>query len=535
MPAGQTPLRVPLLIAAAACALYLFCGFQRDFWAPDEPDFAEHVREMLERGRYLVPYENGKPYGEKPILFYWAVAATTPFSGGDVHPGATRLPSVLSAAFLVFGAAWLAGFRGTREEALLAGAMTAVVPLVLWQGQFLQIDAMFSALLLAGLLAMLLIEEDPEHAGRWRWVFQLILPLAVLTKGPLAIALLGLVAAVRAVNARSWRPILVLGPLRGALVLLALVVPWYVAAAREGGPEYAYNLIVNQNWNRFFHAFDHVQPWWYYLKKIWGDFAPFTPLALAAPFVLQRAGLFRSRPELRFAGIAIVTAFVFLSLSGSKQGKYLLVAYPLAAALTAAAVGELQRRGGGGLRAVRGYVLLVAAALVGGSLALVLITRLRLPQLAPLAPLVAVPLVLGALGVGALLMLRRRDAVPALLALCATFAAAEGVAAAVVFPAIDPLKTGRAIYERIRPAVSHGEPLAYYGPTYHSYAILVLRRRTEHFRNEDDLARWVERTPGARVLVDESVYARFTNPLLRSLTVHDRQPVGQDATLFLGR
>src|SRR5450756_3022508 len=98
---SQASRRIPLLLAAAAAVLYLVAASGRDFWSPDEPDFAEHVREMLERKSLLLPYENGKPYSEKPILFYWALAATTPFSGGDVSPFGTRVPSALSASMLV--------------------------------------------------------------------------------------------------------------------------------------------------------------------------------------------------------------------------------------------------------------------------------------------------------------------------------------------------------------------------------------------------------------------------------------------------
>ena len=96
---------------------------------------------MLERKSLLLPYENGKPYSEKPILYYWAVAATTPFTGGDVSPFGTRVPSALAAAVLVFGAAALAGRRGGEKEALIAGAATAVAPIVFWQGQYVQVDA----------------------------------------------------------------------------------------------------------------------------------------------------------------------------------------------------------------------------------------------------------------------------------------------------------------------------------------------------------------------------------------------------------
>ena len=141
-------LRVPLWLAAAAAALCLLAAAGRDFWAPDEPDFAEHVREMLERRSLLLPYENGKPYSEKPIFYYWAMAATTPFTGGDVSPLGTRVPSALAAAVLVFGAAALAGRRGGEKEALLAGAATAVAPIVFWQGQYVQVDAVFSCLLM---------------------------------------------------------------------------------------------------------------------------------------------------------------------------------------------------------------------------------------------------------------------------------------------------------------------------------------------------------------------------------------------------
>jgi len=59
--------RVPLLFAL----LMLLIVPMRDLWAPDEPDFAQCVREMRERGSWLLPYLNGLPYSEKPILFYW--------------------------------------------------------------------------------------------------------------------------------------------------------------------------------------------------------------------------------------------------------------------------------------------------------------------------------------------------------------------------------------------------------------------------------------------------------------------------------
>ncbi|HVO50126.1 MAG TPA: phospholipid carrier-dependent glycosyltransferase [Thermoanaerobaculia bacterium] len=539
MTAPSNRLRAPLGLAAAAAALCLVAAAGRDFWAPDEPDFAEHVREMLGRKSLLLPYENGKPYSEKPILFYWAVAATTPFSGGDVSPLATRVPSALAAAGLVFGAAFLAGRRGGEKEALLAGAVTAVAPIVFWQGQYVQVDALFSGLLFAAFLSLFFLEgEEGRPAARgWLWVLRVTLAAAVLTKGPLAVVLAGLVVLTRCALRRSWGPLLATHPIRSIFIFVALVVPWYVLAARAGGPAYAYDLVVNQNWNRFFRAFDHVQPWWFYFESVWSDFFPWTALALAAPVVLSRRGLFRERPELGFSATVAGVCFAFLSFSQAKQGKYLLVAYPFAAVLVAALVASTDRPrvGRDGARAfVRGYlglaavIVLVVAALLGPAVAR------RAPELSGLVPYVAIPL--GAGAVGTLLVLsRRRGTAPAALALAAAVAAAEIGTGVVVLPALDVLKTGRPFYERIRPRVSQGQPLAYFGGTYRCYPILVLRRRTEHFKTDRALADWVERTPGALVLADESERQTWKDERLRSLVVLDHQRVGGDVAQLLGR
>ena len=538
-PGAATSRRVAWLLALAAGALCFLAGTQRDFWAPDEPDFAEQTREMIERHDLLIPYQNGVPYSEKPPLFYWAMALTTPLSGLDVHPATTRLPSALGAAAMVFGAAWLAGRRGGRTEALLAGAVTATAPVVWWQGQFLQIDAFFSALVFWGFVAEWGVWNDPERAGRWRWALHLLIPAAILAKGPLAVVLLGLVAAVECVRDRSARPLLDLGPVRGATVTALLVVPWYVAASLHGGREYAYDLIVNQNWNRFWHAFDHIQPWWFYVESVFIDFEPWTLPALAAPFVLSRAGLFRERSELRHAATVFAVCFLFLSTSQSKQGKYLLAAYPFAALLLAAAVAAAERAGRDGWAAAvtffRGWALFAALLFVGAAVALPVVVARRFPEYAPLGWAVALPLGLGGAGVAAVLAARRREAAPALLALAAVLAAGEASAAFAVFPAIDERKTGRSFFTRLAPRFAHGEPLAYYGDPYRCYPILVMRRKTAHTRTEAELAAWLAAAPDGQVLVTEDHRSRWTDPALTSLVVKDKALIGSGWVVLLGR
>jgi len=390
-------------------------------------------------------------------------------------------------------------------------------------------------------VSLYFLEGEREFGGaaRWLWALRVTLALAVLTKGPLAVVLAGLVVLARCALARSTRLLRDLQPIRSIFIFLALVVPWYFFAARAGGPVYAYDLVVNQNWNRFFQAFDHIQPWWFYFESMWSDFFPWTVLALAGAVVLGWAGLFRARPDLAFSATVCAVCFVFLSTSEAKQGKYLLVVYPFAAILVAALAVEAERRAAEGgraaLRAVRGWVAIVAILLLGAAGALFQAALLYAPGQAGLVPFVAIPLALGATVTLVVLARRRREAVPALLALAAALAAVEGAAGAVVFPAIDVLKTGRPFYERLRPRVAHGEPLAYFGGTYRCYPILVLRRKTEHFRTDVALADWVEKTPGALVLADESEMQYWKDPRLSTLLVLDRQRVGDDEALLFGR
>ena len=200
--------RLALALALAAAAVYGLAAFSRDFWSPDEPDFADAVREMNVRGSWLLPYQNGKPYSEKPILYYWTMAATTPFTGGDVAsrcaanplgrvgglPRLRRHPS-RRVARRPEGGAPGGGDDGGGAARLLAGAVHP------------------DRRLLHGPPLRRVPGPDarrprPGRRERWVWAFHVLLPLAVLTKGPLAIVLTGLVGPgpVRAVAEPAARP-----------------------------------------------------------------------------------------------------------------------------------------------------------------------------------------------------------------------------------------------------------------------------------------------------------------------------------------
>src|SRR5690348_5094627 len=76
------------------------------FVGPDEPRYAWIARDMAETGDWVTPRLYGKPWFEKPVLYYWMAGACFKFFG--VSEITARLPSALCALFATLALAWLA-------------------------------------------------------------------------------------------------------------------------------------------------------------------------------------------------------------------------------------------------------------------------------------------------------------------------------------------------------------------------------------------------------------------------------------------
>jgi 4-amino-4-deoxy-L-arabinose transferase-like glycosyltransferase len=538
LPRRITPLVLLFLFAAGALVPAAIAAAGRDFWRPDEPDYAQHTIEMVERADFLVPYQNGVPFPEKPILTYWAVAATTPFTGGEVTPFGSRVPSLLGGLLLVLVAVRAAAWLGAGRDRWLAGAAVAVAPIAFWQAQFLQMDALFSGLLASALLVQLRLENDDEPRPWLAFGGHVLLGLAVLTKGPLALAISVLVAGASCLAARSLRPVRVLYPVRAAVVVALVAAPWYVLSIHRFGWDYAYELLIRHNLVRFAAAWDHIHPFWYYaVEKIWADFFPWTLPALAAVFFLWKRGEVAANPRLASILRAVGLAFLLLSISRSKQGKYLLFLYPFLAAVLALLVARLRETDDAAAvrarKVVRAVLGVSAAVLVVAALALHPAVARKSPADAGLAPWIAVPLGLGGAAALALLVRRRREIAPAAFALAGGLWLAEAALGAKALPALNDDKTARQLYERLRPNVDEGEPLAYASSRFRCYPLIVLGRGVDWVRTPGDLAAWLAKHPDGWVITEKSEFDRWLvdEPGLKSLSLRDSQREGNDTGL----
>ncbi|MGH9161649.1 MAG: ArnT family glycosyltransferase [Vicinamibacteraceae bacterium] len=318
----------------------------------DEAYYAEAAREMVESGDWLTPRYNYEERFQKPILYYWLAAATYTVAG--VSEAAARFPAALSGLALAL-LTYLCGRRWfDPPTATLAGVIVATS-----FGAFAFARAGLPDLPLALFITLAtwaLIEawdaryrDEPIHpAARRGWLLlgAVALGLAVLTKGPVGIALPVMTVALAAWRERyvqgvSWRD---RWPSRRDLLLAALLfvlvaAPWYVAMTDVHGFAYLERFFLDENLERFAtDRYNEPRPLWFYGPIVLSGLMPWSPfLLLWIPSFMQIV-VRRERRLTSGAWRLVLWAAVpllFYSLSIGKQPRYILPVLPPLALIVA--------------------------------------------------------------------------------------------------------------------------------------------------------------------------------------------------------
>src|SRR2546430_7307261 len=88
------------LLLAGFCGFLFFFGLAHfGLVGADEPRYAQIAREMLARQDWITPTLDGKPWLEKPALYYWQAMLAYRIFG--VSDWAARLPSAGDVVFMV--------------------------------------------------------------------------------------------------------------------------------------------------------------------------------------------------------------------------------------------------------------------------------------------------------------------------------------------------------------------------------------------------------------------------------------------------
>lgn len=341
------PRRALLLLLAALLTFFLGIG-RGAIGDSDEAFYAEAAREMVESGDWLTPYYNYELRFQKPILYYWLAAATYAIAG--TSEAAARLPSALAGLGLVLvtflaarrwfdaDVAWVAGLIVSTNFGYYSIARMALPDLPL-------------ALLISLAIWAAIESLDAGRAGlrrqcrRWLVLAGGAAAPAVLMKGPVGLALPGLVTAALVVGPRTagqprwpWR---LSDVALAGLLLLAIAAPWYLAMAREHGAGYLHHFFVGENLDRFAtDRYNEPRALWFYGPIVAGGLLPWSPFM--APWVTtgwriaRRARALAHREWQLLAWAALPLAFYSVSIG--KQPRYVLPILPPLAILLARSI-----------------------------------------------------------------------------------------------------------------------------------------------------------------------------------------------------
>ncbi len=332
-----------------AVLLLFFAVFFGSLFSPglqDDADstHAEAAREMLLTHDFVTLKINGNRYLEKAPVMYWAVALSYSIFG--VNEFAAHLPLAMSMLLLLLLAARWGERAFGHRAAIYAGMFFATTAGCYLFTRILIPESILSFFIAASFYFFATALEEGEMKGgkAWRWYAGYAgLALAVLTKGLLALAVVGMAAAAYAAISGEWRRWREFRLLTGPLLFLAIAAPWHILAGLRN-PHFFWFYFVNEHFLRFlgkripkdYNKQKNSLYWSLHLVWLF-PWSLYLPVALRQPIRKWRARrknpapqprpplTFRSRTELLCLAWAGVT-LLFFSFS-TNQEYYTFPAY----------------------------------------------------------------------------------------------------------------------------------------------------------------------------------------------------------------
>lgn len=328
---------------------------------PDEALYAEPAREMLKNGDWLTTHLNYIVRYTKPPLVIWAQAFL--FSVLGVSEFAARsFGAACGVVLVVVTQAFVTRYVNLRAG-IAAGFSLMTAPLFFGTARECITDVPLS-LFLGGAIMAFYAAFREKRSKLLATVGYVLIALAVMTKGPVAVVLPALILGFYYLSTggmkEAWQRFF---PLVGALIVAVLALPWFVLEIAATKGEYFQEFFVRENFQRFTSEVDsHKAPVWYHVAAVMGGFLPFSlylPQSIAEAF-----GAVKQRLQVPFAGtkslvhkaLAVPSALkeldpieslqyfsvlwlfitvAFFSVSVSKLLPYTLPAFPAAAILFA--------------------------------------------------------------------------------------------------------------------------------------------------------------------------------------------------------
>ena len=395
-------------------------------------------------------------------------------------------------------------------------------------------DMVFTAFLF-GAIAFALVAAL-RNRPRLQYVAYVFLSLAVMTKGPVALALAGAFFLVGLACGRECRTALLsLRWVTGAFLTVLLSLPWFVWMYYALGWHFVHQYVlagniyyVTQPPSFSNRAFNHTL----YVSTFFAGFFPWSIVVIGGALDTMRRwrAAIKIPPEEILLWVWVGVVFVFFSLARFKVDRYVYPAAPACCLLAARAWMSLSifRPDLAAARdnifarwsvAALGLILVVAGAVAGFSL---FDLGLELPRTALLIP---ISLVAGGLMLEATI-LRRRAVSPRLFsAVLVMLLVVYSCVLAIGMPLLERARPTAAIAENLRPKLSADDQIGLYRLEKWRFSLrYYLERPLSRLQNPSDVKEFLNNKGGYILMLDEDL-ARLRSDGVNLRAVSERPAV----------
>ena len=321
----QTRYLIPVI------AITIFVSFFRlgsvTLFDVDEAVFAEAAKEMVESGNWITPTYNGENRYDKPILFYWLMAASYKVFG--INEFAARFPSAIASLLLVLSVFFFIRQFRVEKDAFFAAISLVLSIYFLAYSRAAVTDMTMTLFITISIFSFFLSVNKKRY---YIYGFYLFSALACLTKGLIGIVFPFCIAAIYILTAEGLSGIKKIFSLKGIILFLIIAAPWYIAEYIINGEDFIQQFFIKHHFKRYTGVISgHKGPVYYFI--------PVLIIGLFPWIAFLPAGIrnvFKEKDRLSsFAFIWFASIFIFFSLSTTKLPNYLLPAIPAASILIA--------------------------------------------------------------------------------------------------------------------------------------------------------------------------------------------------------
>lgn len=308
--------RISIVFFLLALAIYAIGNGSLPVTDPVESNYALTAKEMVVSGNWLSPQIYHIFWYDKPIMIYWLIALSYKIFG--ITDFAARFPGAL------FGALSVAFFyqvvRSISGRRLLSiwCALILGSSLEFWilsRGIVTDMVLLFTTIGVFAYAYRGLVEDKTKYIV-WAYIFA---GLGVLTKGPVALVLPGMLFLIFALCNRSWRMVKRLFAWQGLLAFCVVALPWYIFMYMAHGEAFINGFLGLHNVVRATQS-EHPgdNHWWYYLAVMPLASLPWT----GAIFYGMYYGWKQKQPFYLFAMIMGWGTILFYTVMATKYPTY---------------------------------------------------------------------------------------------------------------------------------------------------------------------------------------------------------------------